>query len=112
MTRASMQRWLVHSGRGARSVPTGRVQKSNMQQCMDVFTITREKCRACNGLDGECPEYRPNPDPRAFRREPDESCVGLPERLKLCTAGDMLCQEQRYRPLEGGSKRKGRDAGR
>lgn len=79
-----------------------------MQQCIDVFKITREKCRACNGLDGECPEYRPNPDPRAFRRAQEESCVGLPERLRLRTAGDMLCQEQRYRPLEGGSKRKGR----
>lgn len=101
MTRASMQRWLVHSGRGARSVPTGRVQKSNMQQCMDVFTITREKCRACNGLDGECPEYRPNPDPRACRRTMKE---GLPERLKLGTDGNMVHQANRFRPLEGGRK--------
>ena len=79
-----------------------------MQQCIDVFKITREKCRACNGLDSGCTEYRPNPDPRAFRRVLEESCIGLPGRLKLITAGDMLCQEQRSRPLEGGSKRKGR----
>jgi len=76
-----------------------------MQQCIDVFKITREKCRACNGLDSGCTEYRPNPDPRACRRTMQE---GLPERLKLYGNGDMLCQEQRYRPLEGGSKRKGR----
>lgn len=72
-----------------------------MQQCIDVFKITREKCRACNGLDSGCPEYRPNPDPRACRRTMQE---GLPERLKLGTDGNMVHQENRFRPLEGGRK--------
>ncbi|PWM57909.1 MAG: hypothetical protein DBX91_10280 [Subdoligranulum variabile] len=76
-----------------------------MQQCMNVFKITRGRCRACNGLDGGCPAYLPNPDPRAERQTREEMGLGLPERLKLHGNGDMLCQERRHRPLEGGHRR-------
>lgn len=72
-----------------------------MQQCIDVFKITRDRCRACNGLDSGCPEYQPNPDPRACRRTTKE---GPPERLRLGIDGNMEIQENRFRPLEGGRK--------
>lgn len=77
-----------------------------MQQCIHVFEIARERCRTCNGLDGVCPAYLPNPDPRAERRTREEMDAGMPERLKLHGNGDMLCQERRCRPLEGTRKRR------
>lgn len=75
-----------------------------MRQCVHVFAITRQRCRACNGLTGHCPDYTPNPDLRAERQTRDEARGQYPAVLALQADGDMLRQERRYRPLEGTAK--------
>ena len=61
-----------------------------MRQCVHVFAITRQRCRACNGLTGHCPDYTPNPDPRTERQTRDEARGQYPAVLALQADGDML----------------------
>ena len=78
-----------------------------MQQCRFVYTITRADCRACNGLNAGCGRYEPNQDPKARRETDAEAKRRLPEKLfPPCEVNSLQLQEERYRPLEGGYRKR------
>ena len=78
-----------------------------MQQCKYVYTITRADCRACNGLNAGCGRYEPNQDPKAWRETDAEAKRRLPQKLfPPCKVNPLQLQEERYRPLEGGYRKR------
>lgn len=73
-----------------------------IQQCLNTFRITVDECRACNGLDTKCPDYAPNPDPKAARETREDAHGHLPVKLfPEDSRNPFYLQETRYCPLAG-----------